>query len=1099
MHPCVLRLQPVCVRVKAQTYGISTDRHQRLRFSVPVLLLSYKHTHTHTFTITMSKGDEKEKGGVPPSYEASPRFSQSHNDELHRPAPPPNKTTAATATTTTTTTTTATTITTDKATARRQPPKKTVAFDIGPTASDWQVRRPLKRVETQADNIQLNDFPASRTANNDQKQTNYSINGAAVSAVSAVSAGGGVGDGVQPRRRRGTGADLASMSHAEAKQWQRLVTELPSHSLAAYHVASSMANDGETNGLSLAEAADELIARHNEMALLTKVEGGVGESTTTGQPAAARRDTAANIVAARVARKSGSVFERAKSRYRRSRKRTSFLGVSFNPLREDIYAEVIKDSKRAINGAKGEVGMGIRERLEKVRMEQENIRSAEGQAGAWALRKLALSEAVSKRVGVFGWRLRTGNGLWRSKMNKIEGRHGTSVSTYFTFLRLALLLNLCIALIYVCAMFVPYATIVGFDTWPQVLQPPVDMDASSSYSDNEAFLGLFTGSWPLNQTFYFIGTYVVGSADNSPGSNGQDYNVGLAYFFLVFAYLVVSFGILLRVVTRSMLNKTVDTGRQQPFCEIVFTAYNYSLQDTNAVSLRCKGLANLLREELAEDQSQDEYTKLQRRWLILRRVTINAAILTILGLCIWAISAVVAAYADVTDAGERLIPSIVLAVILFVVPLVFEALAAFEKWRTPLFKIEVTVVRSLILRLCGLYSYYYTFIQNRHEVMCWETYLGQQVYSLYVVLFVVEVASALFYDGAKRLVWKFVPGVGPLLGPPRFAAIKGTVDLCFSQCLIWFGTFWCPMLPVLSVAKSVIIFYARYASTMLFCEPPAVAFRATHRLFELVSVILFVALLAVSIPLGYIMLELPPSGFYMEQPARWINASDLLLQSSGGGGGGATCAVNTANCSLCLAEDYNNATAANASVCFRTGENGTAPNGIQTTAGAFCAACPSGCGPFRGRPTFYTVFTDMFHSWGPDAQLALDYLSSVGFVSIIAMLAFGALMLMRARNAALVRANKRLRIERDLDRLDKLFILRKFAITLDFDGSSSSSTSTSATLTATPRSGPGLAPSLPRLSMSAASSPDAAAQDMQEGELWGKISPLSRERRTSQV
>ena len=51
------------------------------------------------------------------------------------------------------------------------------------------------------------------------------------------------------------------------------------------------------------------------------------------------------------------------------------------------------------------------------------------------------------------------------------------------------------------------------------------------------------------------------------------------------------------------------------------------------------------------------------------------------------------------------------------------------------------------------------------------------------------------------------------LGRPEFNIGRNTLSLIYSQGLIWLGTFYCPLLPVIMAFKLLVIFYVKRVST----------------------------------------------------------------------------------------------------------------------------------------------------------------------------------------------------------------------------------------------------------------------------------------------
>lgn len=92
------------------------------------------------------------------------------------------------------------------------------------------------------------------------------------------------------------------------------------------------------------------------------------------------------------------------------------------------YAEVIADSKKIIKGAKTRLGADMKTKLEVVRTEAETIKTAEQKVSNWAQRKMHLQTGFKHWSGNVKETFRI-KGLWRRWMKKVEGRHGTAVST----------------------------------------------------------------------------------------------------------------------------------------------------------------------------------------------------------------------------------------------------------------------------------------------------------------------------------------------------------------------------------------------------------------------------------------------------------------------------------------------------------------------------------------------------------------------------------------------------------------------------------------------------------------------------------------------
>jgi hypothetical protein len=66
-----------------------------------------------------------------------------------------------------------------------------------------------------------------------------------------------------------------------------------------------------------------------------------------------------------------------------------------------------------------------------------------------------------------------------------------------------------------------------------------------------------------------------------------------------------------------------------------------------------------------------------------------------------------------------------------------------------------------------------------------------------------------------------------------------------------FGSFFCPLLPLLGCLRVIVIFHLQKFTTLKFCEAPLRAFKAHYSFTELFYFVLLVMLFCVAFPLGW--------------------------------------------------------------------------------------------------------------------------------------------------------------------------------------------------------------------------------------------------------
>ena len=228
------------------------------------------------------------------------------------------------------------------------------------------------------------------------------------------------------------------------------------------------------------------------------------------------------------------------------------------------------------------------------------------------------------------------------------------------------------------------------------------------------------------------------------------------------------------------------------------------------------------------------------------------------------------------------LPAIVITALNVIVPALFGALIHSECYSES-FKNKFSLIRTVFLRLgcllvlmLTLYSRLKTSVSpnshcgvddwmedGSHQIVtvCWETQVGQQLYRLCILDTLVTLMMTLLVQFPLTLILR--RSVSPsgrmrCIGYPEFDMEANILDLVYSQCICWMGMFYCPILPVATTLKYVLIFYIKYFSLSVYSLPPSLLHSAssTTNLFMNVSLVSFLSCL---LPLIYHVIYLTPS------------------------------------------------------------------------------------------------------------------------------------------------------------------------------------------------------------------------------------------------
>ncbi|NWU55352.1 TMC7 protein, partial [Dromas ardeola] len=490
--------------------------------------------------------------------------------------------------------------------------------------------------------------------------------------------------------------------------------------------------------------------------------------------------------------------------------------------------------------------------------------------------------------------------LWRHDIHSIEGKFGTGIQSYFSFLRFLVLLN-----------FIIFILMFSFVTLPSIISkygmfnssfakiPPKNIEPHCTVyepSGNKGLVYFYTylkdllsGTGFLEVTVLFYGYYTIDAAWISI----LKYNLPLAYLLATFAYLALS---LIWIIKRSVggfkQNLVHNEDQFQSYCNKVFAGWDFCITDPNAARLKHRSLQYELQTDLEEERLKrkiaDRTTKEKLRIYSLR-IFINIIVIAVLSGCFYSIyratvfsqenSNVSIRHGDVSNMNfqanllVQYLPSIVITLANFIAPQIFSFLIRFEDY-SPAFEIRLTLMRCVFVRLANIgvllfslwsqISYCATDECNacgyNYELYpCWESEVGQEMYKLMIFDFIIILAVILFVDFPRKLLVTHC-SCKPVqwCGLQEFGISDNVLEIIYGQTICWIGTFFSPLLPAIATIKYFIIFYIKKISLIHTRKPAARPIRASSSNFFFL-VVLLIGLVLAFIPLGISIAHIPSS------------------------------------------------------------------------------------------------------------------------------------------------------------------------------------------------------------------------------------------------
>ena len=241
------------------------------------------------------------------------------------------------------------------------------------------------------------------------------------------------------------------------------------------------------------------------------------------------------------------------------------------------------------------------------------------------------------------------------------------------------------------------------------------------------------------------------------------------------------------------------------------------------------------------------------------------------------------------------LPYVIIVTFNLLVPILFNYLIQFEQY-SPLFVIKMNLFRTVGLRLSSLavlISRFYYLISSRNDKsnvecfnvdygtpQCWETFIGQQFYKLFIVDFVTHIFVTFFINFPRAMIARHMNNAFSRFIEMDFELSKHVLDVVYSQTLCWLGTFYSPFLPAIAAVLIFFMFYIKKFACLVNSKPSAILYRAS-RSNSLFMIILLLSFTIAIIPVVYAIAEIMPSkscGPFRGLHSTWDRAIEAFMK-----------------------------------------------------------------------------------------------------------------------------------------------------------------------------------------------------------------------------
>uniref|UniRef100_A0A8D0HJA2 Transmembrane channel-like protein n=1 Tax=Sphenodon punctatus TaxID=8508 RepID=A0A8D0HJA2_SPHPU len=488
---------------------------------------------------------------------------------------------------------------------------------------------------------------------------------------------------------------------------------------------------------------------------------------------------------------------------------------------------------------------------------------------------------------------------WEMKIKEVESHFGSSVASYFIFLRLMYGVNLVLFGLIFGLVIIPEVLMgMPYGSMPRKIVPRAEQLTAMDFS----VLWDFEGYIKYSAVFY--------------GYYNSQRTIGWLKYRLPMAYFMVGIGVFgysLMVVIRSMAsNAHENTGdgddENFTFSWKMFTSWDYLIGNPETADNKFASITTSFKESIVDEQESNKDENIHLRRFL--RVLANVLIICCLcgsGYLIYFVVKRSQAFSKMQNIGwyERNEVEIVMSLLGMFCPPLFETIAALEEYH-PRIGLKWQLGRIFALFLGNLYTFLLALMDDVNEKLaeegviknithwtllsyhnssagnesaitlppmdpadiprgpCWETTVGIEFVRLTVSDILVTYVTILVGDFLRACFVRFMNYCWCWdleAGFPSYAEfdISGNVlGLVFNQGMIWMGSFYAPGLVGINVLRLLTSMYFQSWAVMSSNVPHERVFKASKSnnfYMGLLLLILFLSLL----PVAYTIMSLPPS------------------------------------------------------------------------------------------------------------------------------------------------------------------------------------------------------------------------------------------------
>ncbi len=471
--------------------------------------------------------------------------------------------------------------------------------------------------------------------------------------------------------------------------------------------------------------------------------------------------------------------------------------------------------------------------------------------------------------------------LWRGSLKRIEGYYGTGVVSFFLFVKWLIFLNIVLSLIllvFVVAptLYVKYLNVTESSYTNYVVSNTSEVLSSISAVDKLISTVFDTESMVTSPLYY-----AYYDRDFHLDLFYFQFNLPLAYVLATIMCLLYSFVSVLRNAAHGFKHQLLENqGQFYVYCNVVFAGWDFCIQNENSAKVKHKALYNEIVGRLnVEKRKEEQRNRTKQEWckLCFVRIVVNIAVIMSLGIAGFVIFLAFRSSNQANPETEKWFVKLLIefrtagCIIFFniVFPFLFHWLGKFEQFN-PIFMVQISIFRTVMLRfssLCVLLGSVYEKLlessgKSSDDMKSWESYIARELYKLLVLSVLTQIVFTFFINFPRSFVVKHCANkFVQYFGKQEFSLSTHVLDIVYIQTIIWLGSFYAPLLPVIGVLTMLVVFYVKKFACLVNCRPASDMYYAS-RSHSLYTFVLLISFAFSTVPWAYSIMEIRPSRNY---------------------------------------------------------------------------------------------------------------------------------------------------------------------------------------------------------------------------------------------